>query len=62
MKPASWPKYMVAKKVRDAVAYYWRPPGRDIAKACPVHPEPLGSDYATCSPATRIHVHRRSNS
>jgi hypothetical protein len=46
MKPASWPKYMVGKKVRDAVAYYWRPPGRDIAKGCPVHPEPLGADYA----------------
>lgn len=45
MKPASWPRYMVEKSTRAGIAYYWRPPGRDVAKECPVHAEALGSDY-----------------
>ena len=46
MKPVSWPRYMVEKPLRDwQVAYYWRPPGRDVARGCPVHAEALGSDY-----------------
>ena len=46
MKPASWPRYMVEKRTRAGLAYYWRPPGRDVAKECPVHAEALGDDYA----------------
>ena len=46
MKPASWPRYMVEKRIRGGQAYYWRPPGRDVAKDCPVHAEALGADYA----------------
>ena len=45
MKPASWPRYMVEKRTRGGLAYYWRPPGRDVAKDCPVHAEALGTDY-----------------
>ena len=45
VKPASWPRYMVEKSTRAGIAYYWRPPGRDVAKECPVHAEALGSDY-----------------
>jgi hypothetical protein len=36
---------MVEKSTRAGIAYYWRPPGRDVAKECPVHAEALGSDY-----------------
>ena len=46
MKPASWPRYMVEKTHASGLAYYWRPPGRDVAKDCPVHAEALGTDYA----------------
>src|SRR5262245_27034920 len=46
VKPASWPRYMVEKRARGALAYYWRPPGRDVAKDCPVRAEALGTDYA----------------
>ena len=47
MKPASWPRYMVEKRLScGGIAYYWRPRKRDLAKGCPIHAEPLGSDYA----------------
>jgi hypothetical protein len=36
---------MVEKRTRAGMAYYWRPPGRDVAKGCPVHAEALGADY-----------------
>jgi len=46
-KPASWPRYMVEKPgTKGAVAYYWRPPGRDLANGCILHAEALGSEYA----------------
>ena len=45
MKPASWPRYMVEKRTLGGLAYYWRPPGRDVAKDCPVHAEALGADF-----------------
>jgi hypothetical protein len=36
---------MVEKRTRGGVAYYWRPPGRDVVKGCPVHAEALGVDF-----------------
>jgi hypothetical protein len=48
VKPKGWPRYMRAKRLKDGVvAYYWEPHGRDSAKGCPIHAEPLGPDYAT---------------
>ena len=54
MKPASWPRYMVEKRTCGGLAYYWRPPGRDVAKDCPVHAEALGADYSGA--AARAHL------
>src|SRR5215471_11330569 len=45
VKPDSWPRYMAEKRTRGGVAYYWRPPGRDVSNGCPVHAEPLGADF-----------------
>jgi len=46
MKPAGWPRYMVSKRLENgAIAYYWGPPGRDLAKGFPLHREALGADY-----------------
>ena len=46
VKPADWPRYMVAKPLaKGQHAYYWRPPQRDVKAGCLVHSEPLGKDY-----------------
>ena len=47
MKPAGWPKYMLAKRLKGgAVAYYWNPPVRDLAAGFSLDREALGQDYA----------------
>ncbi len=47
VKPASWPRYMVEKRLKsDVVAYYWRPQNRDIASGFPLHSESLGADFS----------------
>ncbi len=47
MKPIGWPRYMLAKRLRDGrVAYYWSPHKRDLAAGCRIHREALGVDYA----------------
>ena len=46
MKPASWPRYMVEKRIASGlVSYYWSPQRRDVANGCPVRAEALGPDY-----------------
>lgn len=47
MKPAGWPRYMIAKQLGNGhVAYYWNARNRDIANGFTLHREPLGIDYA----------------
>lgn len=47
-KPANWPRYMLAKRLRDnRIAYYWSPHKRDYRAGCTLHREALGTDYAT---------------
>jgi hypothetical protein len=59
MKPASWPRYMVEKRLASGVvSYYWSPQRRDLAKGCPVHAEALGPDYgAAVSRAATLNEH-----
>lgn len=46
-KPANWPRYMLAKRLRDdRIAYYWSPHKRDLKAGCTLRREPLGTDYA----------------
>src|SRR5262249_57546158 len=48
MKPKSWPRYMIEKRLRDGtIAYYWRATSRDLNAGFTVSGEPLGPDYAT---------------
>jgi hypothetical protein len=50
MKPADWPKYMIAKRLpRGQTAYYWNPPNRDLKAGFVLHREALGSDYGTAT-------------
>lgn len=45
-KPSDWPRYMIAKPLRDGrVAYYWNPPQRDFKTGFPLERQALGSDY-----------------
>jgi hypothetical protein len=47
VKPANWPRYMREKRLKaGAIAYYWEPHTRDVARGCPVHAEALGPNYA----------------
>ena len=44
--PANWPRYMLAKRLRDGrIAYYWSCHKRDIQAGCTMRREALGSDY-----------------
>ena len=46
-KPANWPRYMLAKRLRDhRIAYYWSPNKRDLESGCTMRREALGTDYA----------------
>lgn len=45
-KPADWPRYMLAKPLRDGTtAYYWNPPQRDFTAGFPLDRQALGTDY-----------------
>ena len=45
-KPANWPRYMLAKRLRDTrIAYYWSPHKRDLKEGCTLRREALGFDY-----------------
>ena len=47
MKPANWPRYMLAKRLTDSrTAYYWSPQKRDLNAGCSLRREALGLDYA----------------
>ena len=47
-KPANWPRYMLAKRLKDnRIAYYWSPHKRDLKSGCTLRREALGFDYAT---------------
>jgi hypothetical protein len=46
VKPASWPKYMIEKRLSSgAVAYYWNPTKRDLDAGLTLHGEALGNSY-----------------
>ena len=46
MKPVDWPRYMIAKVLRDGtVSYYWNPHKRDIQGGFPLGRQVLGTDY-----------------
>jgi hypothetical protein len=46
--PANWPRYMLAKRLKDdRIAYYWSPHKRDFKSGCTMRREALGKDYAT---------------
>jgi hypothetical protein len=45
---------MVEKHTRGGLAYYWRPPGRDVTKGCPVHAEALGTDFGGAIARARL--------
>lgn len=46
MKPAGWPRYMTAKRLKDGrTAYYWAPQTRDLKAGCKLRAESLGHDY-----------------
>lgn len=46
-KPAGWPRYMRAKRLKSGpTAYFWDPPTWARKNKCPVHAEALGTDYA----------------
>lgn len=44
-KPAGWPSYMTAKRLKASTAYYWSPPTWAKKQGCTIDAEPLGSDY-----------------
>jgi integrase len=45
--PANWPRYMLAKRLKDdRIAYYWSPHKRDYKSGCTMRREALGADYA----------------
>jgi hypothetical protein len=47
-KPVNWPRYMLAKRLKDdRIAYYWSPHKRDLKSGCTLKRETLGFDYAT---------------
>lgn len=47
MKPAGWPRYMIAKRLANgATGYYWNARAADIAAGFKLHREALGADYA----------------
>lgn len=48
MKPAGWPRYMRAKRLRDGrVAYYWEPPTAFLKQGFKGAAEALGFDYGS---------------
>ena len=59
MKPAGWPRYMIAKPLKTGqAAYYWNARNSDIASGFSLHREALGVDYATAkSRADQLNAH-----
>ena len=59
VKPANWPRYMIAKRLQsDQVAYYWNATKRDIAAGFLLHREALGLDYGSAiDRAKQLNVH-----
>ncbi len=48
MKPANWPRYMLAKRLTDGrTGYYWSAHKRDLAGGCTLRREELGCDFGT---------------
>jgi len=44
-KPPGWPAYMVAKRLKSGVRYYWNLPKWAVTAGCTMEREPLGLDY-----------------
>lgn len=59
MKPASWPRYMVERRLKScSIAYYWCPPKVYTTGGFMLHTEALGQDYATaCLRAGELNAH-----
>ena len=46
MKPANWPRYMLAKRLTGgSTGYYWSPHKRDLLAGCTLRREKLGFDF-----------------
>lgn len=55
VKPASWPRYMIAKRMSGgAVAYYWNARKADITAGFPLHREALGKEYGSAIERARF--------
>lgn len=59
MKPAGWPRYMIAKRLTNSqVAYYWNARKSDIERGFTLHREALGLDYSSAiSRANQLNAH-----
>ena len=59
MKPASWPRYMREKRLKNGrAAYYWEPQGRDLSAGFSLHREALGTEYgAAVERARQLNAH-----
>ncbi len=59
VKPASWPSYMVERRLKSGpVAYYWCPPKVYTTRGFTLHTDALGRDYATaCLRAGELNAH-----
>jgi integrase len=59
VKPASWPKYVIEKRLSAVrTGYYWNPPNRDIAAGFTLGREALGPDYGLAvERATILNAH-----
>ncbi len=59
VKPAGWPRYMIAKRLGNGqAAYYWNARNGDIAKGFSLHREALGVDYgAAIARANHLNAH-----
>jgi hypothetical protein len=44
-KPPGWPAYMIAKRLKSGVRYYWNLPKWAVTAGCTMEREPLGLDY-----------------
>ncbi len=59
VKPAGWPRYMIAKRLKNGQgAYYWNARKSDIANGFSLHREALGIDYgAAIARADQLNAH-----
>jgi hypothetical protein len=59
VKPAGWPRYMIARRLRNGqAAYYWNARKSDIERGFSLHREAMGVDYsAAIARAGHLNAH-----